>query len=427
LVCDEVHKLFSAADTEELADFLEMARNTGLCFWASHQYLDQLLPQENRSDTRLVHALLSQSSLRVYFKLAHRDAREYSAWAYMFQQEMPAALMTPKHELSQTKFRPYLDYVETESETWSEGESEGESEDAGVSLGAATTKSRSTSHSRSKYRNRSRTDASSESVAEVVMESDSYGGGAATGQGSAQTFLPDQGASADPTSETLSEHAGINTFNASASTRGTVLTAGTSHAYTEGEGESETRGIERGISHQSSTTAHASQGKNHANNHGYAVTRGLQPVTLHEEFRELTSVTYPGTDEVKERFITRLTEQPRQHYVLRLGLRPAVPMVSPQVEPASVLPREVVDFDSAVQARYPTAVEVLQDVEQRVPEFLEVQRLKKSQAEAEQADGATASSEDRTQEPRRSRPGHALRRRTRNGTSNGSPRILPLS
>lgn len=130
---------------------------------------------------------------------------------------------------------------------------------------------------------------------------------------------------------------------------------------------------------------------------GTSESRSLVPITQHRKFSETSSVTFPGTDEVKERFMARLTEQEQREFVFRLGTRPAVELQSPDISLSKTSARELAESNKRMRERYPKAVEVIREVEARVPRFIaqfaaaieaEDQRRKIAYGERKQAEAA---------------------------------------
>jgi len=218
----------------------------------------------------------------------------------MFGGEMEQACNTPKLELESTKYEPYMDWVEIESRT----ESRSETTEQGNVSALGFSHSSSETHGQSHARTRGHTQgiAESDSDSSSIQESNGVVSAAGETSGVADAF-PAAGEAACGI-HTDSAGASINAANIHVSATGHASTHGTT--YNEADSSSETEGDYSATATGETESASLAWSQSHGKSAGESVSRGEVPVTQHRKFKEVSSVTFPGTEEVKERFIARL-------------------------------------------------------------------------------------------------------------------------
>jgi hypothetical protein len=106
--------------TQDIANSLDELRKMGVHLMLSHQRLRQL----QREDADVLSAVLTNAKMRVVFGGLERPEAEQTARELFTGQVYSTRV---KHITTQTKFRPVLDWVSVETESWSESSGEDES------------------------------------------------------------------------------------------------------------------------------------------------------------------------------------------------------------------------------------------------------------------------------------------------------------
>jgi|SRR5579871_4547603 len=125
--------------TRDVAASLDQLRKFGVHFLLSHQRMAQLQGE----DANVANAVLTNCKIRLVFGGLSRPECE------IFGQELFTGEISGdriKHINLQTKFRPVLDWVDIESESWSDTDAESESESSSGSYGSSSSDSESSTY-----------------------------------------------------------------------------------------------------------------------------------------------------------------------------------------------------------------------------------------------------------------------------------------
>lgn len=382
LIIDEVQRLCSGGMGEELADLLERARSYGLQVVCAHQFLTQLLPQDNPRDTRLLDSILSQTALKVYFKIGRRDVDDLKVWADMFGDRMEETIHEHKHTVETIAFRPVKRYETIISENYNKSRSKNDSDSEGESEEISKSKSQGRSKLCGRNKNWTNTDSVSHSHAKINLHTDSEGEaegetstlnatiGASTGQ-----VVDSDGKITDTVNDSVSTGEGTGhsrvKIRVQSDTSGDVDTLSNGHSKSKGGGTNETEGSNSQDTHGRSRGKNRAHQKGSSFTEGYSISISEHPFHDFEEFIQKGAVTFITCEEARERFMNFLMQLPKRTFWLKLDIQRAIKLFSPELYVPHVYKNQIKRFKMKIFPGYTKdVVHALDELNTRVPLFL---------------------------------------------------------
>jgi hypothetical protein len=329
-VVDEFQKFV----TSDFADALERMRGYGISFILAHQHRDQFMKEA----PEVLRSIDSCCLNKVIFTVARKDAEDLAVDIYSGKIHEGAEEV--KDEVWHKGFRPVKKYEKIVGYSESGSSSHTTSASQGWSHGRTTGRTTGTSRS-------------SGSVSSF-----------ATVAGMGRSYAPDS--SYNPTFTTTQSYSD-----------GWGLVENVSESVTESESETFTH----------------SESEGEADSKGQAKGWSVSSVPIHEyeEYQERGGRTFRGLEEVKERYIAQVKNQPARHAHWKFKANDPVRLVTPTVEPVYVTKTAKGRFTEAVyvQSARPTA-EVIREIEGRVDRFLKLAEASRSSSMTDGETGRAA-------------------------------------
>lgn len=307
--------------TPDFGDGLERMREYGISFILAHQHRRQF----DKEAPEILNSIDSCALNKVVFACSRKDAEDIAPDIYSGLTHKGAEEV--KDEIKQSKQRAILTWKDIVSHS----ESESESHTTSTSYGTARSKSAG------------------------MSASTSYGNSHGMSVSEGYTYSMDR-----PFGEgTVSNSSGV------------ITTDSTGGGYTDSESET--------ITHTEQTGEAETKGRTR----GKTITP--TPVTEHEDFREVSSRTFFGLDEVKERFISEVRNQPARQVRWKFKEEYPIPIVTPTIESVDYVTenarRRFTEVGYALHARLTS--EVNQEIDGRVDKFLKLAEVAQAAQEVD--------------------------------------------
>ena len=344
--------------TPDFADALERLREYGISLILSHQHREQF----EKEAPEVLSSIDSCCMNKIVFNCRYEDAQSmvgelYSGMLHKGAEEV-------KDEIIQTKFRPVKKYEDVVTES--------QSENTGLTNTKSSSNARGTTRQGSRSLGEGETNAVGLANTKGKVHTRSSGYSYGTSRSRSSSFSWNEILSPD--------------LKLTVGSGGSVSdSSGESEGYFSSESESdidmETRSRSKAINTQENITKGGSKTATHTKGGSTATQKGRSestsvthtPVMESEEYKELTSRTFYGLDEVKERHTAEIKNQPKRHAQWKLFHNEPLQIKTHTIEAVHVPDSAQHRFSEkshALHAKLRDDVE--REIEERVPRYLKL-------------------------------------------------------